>query len=119
MAGFGVFTRFSLLYYEQKKRGGQTMADFKELRKKQGLTQQKLAEKMEVTVNTIQNWEHGRNLPSGDNLNRYLKTLGITNPVDVTRIVGEISTANYNEDCTDELGNVPGFLFADDSQDLP
>lgn len=94
------------------------MADFKELRKKQGLTQQKLAEKLDVTVNTIQNWEHGRNLPSGDNLNKYLKALGITNPVDVTRIVGEISTANYNDDHTDELGNVPSFLFADDSQEL-
>jgi len=94
------------------------MADFKELRKKQGLTQQKLAEKLDVTVNTIQNWEHGRNLPSGDNLNKYLKALGITNPVDVTRIVGEISTATYNEDCIDELGNVPTFLFADDSQEL-
>lgn len=99
-------------------KGGLTMADFKDLRKKQGLTQAELADILDVAVNTVQNWERGRNLPSGENLNKYLKALGITNQVDITRIVGEISTANYNEDNVDELGNVPAFLYADDSQEL-
>lgn len=93
------------------------MADFKELRKKQKLTQAELAEMLDVTVNTIQNWEHGRNLPKGENLNKFLKALGITNQVDITRIVGEISTANYNVESTDDLGNVPAFLFDDDSKE--
>lgn len=94
------------------------MADFKELRKKQDLTQAQLAEKLEVSVNTIQNWERGRNLPSGDNLNKYLKALGITSQVDITRIISEINIANYNEGNADDLENVPTFLFADDSQEL-
>ena len=94
------------------------MADFKELRKKHELTQAQLADMLDVSVNTIQNWERGRNLPSGDNLNKYLKALGITNQVDITRIIGEISTANYNEENADTLGNVPTFLFADDSQEF-
>lgn len=94
------------------------MADLKELRKKQGLTQAQLADKLDVSVNTVQNWERGRNLPSGENLNKYLKALGITNQVDITRIVGEISTVAYSEGSTDELGNVPMFLFAADSQEL-
>ena len=94
------------------------MTDFKELRKKQKLTQAQLSDMLDVTVNTIQNWEHGRNLPSGENLNKYLKALGITNQVDITRIVGEISTAAYNEEGTDEFGNLPLFLFSADSQEL-
>lgn len=94
------------------------MADFNELRKKQGFTQAQLAEKLEVSVNTIQNWERGRNLPSGDNLNKYLKALGITNQVDITRIIGEISTANLNEENADTLENVPIFLFDDDSKEV-
>lgn len=91
------------------------MADFKELRKKQGLTQAQLADKLDVSVNTVQNWERSRNLPSGENLNKYFKALGITNQVDITRIVGEISTASYNDD-EDSVGNVPAFLFAPDSE---
>ncbi len=94
------------------------MVDFKELRKKQKLTQAKLADMLDVTVNTIQNWEHGRNLPNGENLNKYLKALGITNQVDITRIIGGISTANYKEESTEDLENVPTFLFEDDSQEF-
>ena len=94
------------------------MADLKELRKKQELTQAQLADILDVSVNTVQNWERGRNLPSGENLNKYLRALGITSQVDITRIVGEISTAAYSEDSTDELGNVPMFLFTADSQEL-
>ncbi len=94
------------------------MADFNELRKKQGLTQAQLAEKLEVSVNTIQNWERGRNLPSGDNLNKYLKALGITNQVDITRMIGEINIANYKEESADDLENVPTFLFDDDSKEV-
>ena len=99
-------------------KGGLEMADFKELRNKQGLTQAQLADKLDVSVNTVQNWERGRNLPSGENLSKYLKSLGITNQFDITRIAGEISTAAYNEESTDGLGNVPAFLFPTDSQEL-
>ena len=91
------------------------MSNFKELRKKQGLTQAQLADILDVSVNTVQNWERGRNLPSGENLNKYLKALGITSQVDITRIVGEISTASYNDD-SDTVGNIPAFLFAADSE---
>ena len=48
-------------------------------------------------------------------MNKYLKALGITNQVDITRIVGEISTASHNDDAN-TVGNVPAFLFAADSE---
>lgn len=37
--------------------------DIKELRKKNNLTQQELAEKCGVTLRTVQNWEQGRTIP--------------------------------------------------------
>lgn len=90
------------------------MADFKELRKKQKLTQAQLADILDVSVNTVQNWERGRNLPSGENLSKYLKALGITNQVDLARMVGEISTVSYDD--SDTVGNVPAFLFDANSE---
>lgn len=102
---------------DNKTKGGRAMADFKELRKKQELTQAQLADILEVSVNTIQNWERGRNLPSGENLNKYLKALGITSQVDIARIVGELSTASYNND-SETIGNIPAFLFEADSEML-
>lgn len=39
---------------------------FKELRKEKGLTQEQLAEKLNVTGRTISRWETGRNMPDLD-----------------------------------------------------
>ena len=66
------------------------MADLKELRIKMGLTQSELAEKVGVSENTIQNWENGKTMPKGDNLNQYLSALGIKDQAEMKRIVGEM-----------------------------
>lgn len=39
--------------------------DIKELRRKNNLTQQELAEKCGVTLRTVQNWEQGKTIPDG------------------------------------------------------
>jgi len=39
--------------------------DVKKIREKLGLTQQELADKLLVTLKTVQNWEYGKNIPKG------------------------------------------------------
>lgn len=46
---------------------------FKSLRANQKLTQQEVAEKLDVTVTTIQNWEGGKNIPDIQNLKAISK----------------------------------------------
>lgn len=50
------------------------------LRKKKGFTQATLAEKMDVTRQSISRWEIGEALPSTDNLRRLSELFGV--PVD-------------------------------------
>lgn len=49
----------------------------KESRKKKGWTQEQLAEKLHVQVNTVQNWEAGRNNPDNNSLKQIVNTLTI------------------------------------------
>lgn len=39
------------------------MIDIKKLRKLKGLTQKELAERCNVTLRTVQNWEQGKHIP--------------------------------------------------------
>lgn len=50
----------------------------KELRKKHGLTQQKLGELVGVNKASISQWEQGEYAPSGDNLVALAKALGVS-----------------------------------------
>lgn len=49
-----------------------------ELRKKQGLTQQQLADKMNLSNKTISKWESGNGCPDLSNLPMLAETLGIS-----------------------------------------
>lgn len=50
----------------------------KELRKKQGLTQQRLGELVGVKKSSISQWENGEHAPSGDNLVALAKAFGVS-----------------------------------------
>ena len=50
-------------------------------RKKQGLTQVQLAEKLQVSRQAVSRWEHGTALPSMDSLRRLSQLYGV--PLDL------------------------------------
>ena len=52
----------------------------KRIRTERGLSQEKLAEQLNVSRQTVSKWENGLAVPSGDNLNQLGKALGV--PVD-------------------------------------
>lgn len=61
----------------------------KRARADQGLTQEELARRLDVALQTIQSWEQGRNAPTVRNIRRVLKrVLGID--VDALIRAGEI-----------------------------
>lgn len=93
------------------------MVDFKALRKKSGLTQAELAEKVGVSENTIQNWESGKTDPKGDNWKRYMQALGITDQAEIKRIISERTEATYIKDI-ETADNVPYFLFEDKPEQI-
>lgn len=93
------------------------MVDLKELRNKVGLTQQELADEVGVSVNTIQNWESGKTVPKGDNSNQYFNALGIKDPNERRRIIGEMSVIECADEA-DRVDNVPHFLFSDNSYEI-
>lgn len=82
----------------------------KKLREINGFTQEEVAEKMEVTVNTIQNWERSNKVPKGDDLNRLLDLYEADNNTREKVILGM-----YNKKsecvCDEETDNFPHFLF--------
>lgn len=88
------------------------MVDLKELRKKCGLTQAELAEKVGVSENTIQNWESGKIIPKGENLNNYLRELRITDHTERKWIISDLTESTYIKD-VETVDNVPYFLFED------
>ena len=92
------------------------MESIKELRKKANLTQEDLAEKMGVTVNTVQNWENQRTEPKREVLNRLLKELGITDQNEQAKIIGELGVSNYQEEKNESYDNLPFFLFEENSE---
>lgn len=93
------------------------MVDLKELRKKAGLTQEQLAEKVYVSVNTIQNWENKKTAPKGDNINKYLDALRIRNKDERNEIIAELNSVTYVDE-SDMIDNIPYFLFSEDSEQL-
>ncbi|MGL4778669.1 MAG: helix-turn-helix domain-containing protein, partial [Aeromonas veronii] len=50
----------------------------RELRKKHGLTQQKLGELIGVKKSSISQWENDEHSPSGDNLAQLSKVFGVS-----------------------------------------
>lgn len=48
------------------------------LRKKEGLSQEFVARKMEVSRQTIMNWEDGKSIPTADKAVRLAKFFGVT-----------------------------------------
>ncbi|MBR1603199.1 MAG: helix-turn-helix transcriptional regulator [Synergistaceae bacterium] len=47
-------------------------------RKKQGLNQEELAERLDVSIKTIQRWEWGKRLPRVDELQKLAGVLGVS-----------------------------------------
>jgi len=50
----------------------------KELRKKLGLTQEALAERVGVTRLAVSNWESGKSIPKGDKLMKLAEVFGVS-----------------------------------------
>lgn len=76
-------------------------------REEAGLTQAQLAEKMDVSVVAVQNWEKGK---TNINLNRYMDLAAVFN-VPVDKLIKEMLI----EENTLRPDRWPGFLFDDDT----
>lgn len=50
----------------------------KRIRRERGLSQERLAEQLNVSRQTVSKWENGLAVPSGDNLNQLGKALGVS-----------------------------------------
>ena len=50
----------------------------KRIRTERGLSQERLAEQLNVSRQTVSKWENGLAVPSGDNLNQLGKALGVS-----------------------------------------
>lgn len=50
----------------------------KRVRRERGLSQERLAEQLNVSRQTVSKWENGLAVPSGDNLNQLGKALGVS-----------------------------------------
>ena len=73
-------------------------------RKKQGLNQEELAERLDVSIKTIQRWEWGKRLPRVDELQKLAGVLGVsvedlirqdandTTPVSLSSTTNSVST---------------------------
>ena len=76
------------------------------LRRRSGLTQEQLAEKMSVSVTSVQNWEKGSSDISFDRLPKLADVLNVS----VDDLVCEITAELKNRQSKD---NWPDFLFSD------
>ena len=79
----------------------------KKLRAQAGLSQDKLAEKMGVSKNTIQNWESGKTNIKIKNITKLSRILNVPE----SEITAELSRSNDSQ----ENNNWPDFLFDDDN----
>ena len=79
----------------------------KKLRAQAGLSQDKLAEKMRVSKNTIQNWESGKTNIKIKNIAKLSRILNVPE----SEITAELSRSNDSQ----ENNNWPEFLFDDDN----
>ena len=50
----------------------------KRIRRERGISQERLAEQLNVSRQTVSKWENGLAVPSGDNLNQLGKALGVS-----------------------------------------
>lgn len=66
------------------------MIDIKKLREQKGLTQKELAERCNVTLRTVQNWEQGKHIPESTLI--LLELLGF--PVREGEIVSSFASGN-------------------------
>lgn len=82
----------------------------KKSREEAGLTQAKLAEKMGVSIMSVQNWENGRSKPE---LNRYMILAEIFN-IPVEKLIKE----TLIEEDKKRPNNWPDFLFDDDTNSI-
>lgn len=87
----------------------------KKLRKKAGLTQEQLAEKINIHETTVRRWENKGNIPNGALLPRISEALGVSEnelfndplPDNTGGWVINIKTAtNFTEEAVDLRGNV-------------
>lgn len=81
---------------------------FKELREKKGFSQEKLAEKLYVSVKTIRKWERGDSIPEIESI----KSLAVILDIDEKDIMGmfDIENTEYNKAMSKHLEM--GELFA-------
>lgn len=84
----------------------------KRKREEAGLTQADLAEKMEVSVASVQNWESGR---SKIDQGKYMQLSEVLN-VPVDQIIKEVLIEADNERM--HLDNWPSFLFDDETNEI-
>lgn len=73
----------------------------REIRKRRGINQEKLAELIDVDPTTISNIENGKNYPSMINLENIIKVLGVT----FTEVF-DFEHKNSNENLINQINNV-------------
>lgn len=82
----------------------------KELRKEKGLTQEQLAERLNVSGRTVSRWENGNNMPDIS----ILIELADLYDVDIREIIdGERKSENMNEEMKDTLVKVAEYTNAE------
>ena len=89
-------------------------ANLKALRKKSGLTQEELADRLEVTSKTISNWELGSFIPTVDDVKKLAEALGVSEQqllAPDTRPSGWVLTVRMVHDYREEVIDV--------SKDIP
>lgn len=72
----------------------------REIRKRRGINQEKLAELIDVDPTTISNIENGKNYPSMINLENIIKVLGVT----FTEVF-DFEHKNSNENLINQINN--------------
>jgi len=73
-------------------------AQIKEARKKHGMTQQQLASRLNITQQTVHNWEKG-SIPGGDRLVEISRVLGINFTADKAEKPSDSFVAWNNTQC--------------------
>lgn len=81
-------------------------SNLKALRKKAGLTQEELADRLEVTSKTISNWELGNFIPTVDDVKKLAEALGVSEQqllAPDTRPSGWVLTIKVAQDFREEV----------------
>ncbi len=83
----------------------------RDCRRAAGMTQENAAEEMNVSTNTIQNWERGRNSMSKEALHMLLDVYGVDQEIRNKAVLEIFGEERSIED--DKKDNFPYFLFED------